>query len=247
MALVDVTATGEDNILNTEQIHDLVSDDLKYRSRQLKKLKEEILDLEDMEETVSLTDFTLDDFRIELLNFIGNNKKRLQETPLGLYAIVPAPSGEYAHLLENSDFSASEKEIIQPGVIYCLVQKGESEGNEAVNPLNPYFLVYIREDGTVRYNFTHSKQVLEIFRLLCEGRKTPYEQLCKLFNHETRDGDNMQKYTLLLKKAVEEVVRVFKKKGSQRLTTDRGALLVPRSKQLDKMEDFELITWLILR
>jgi hypothetical protein len=247
MALVDVTATGEDNILNTQQIHDLVSDDLKYRDRQLKKLKEEILDLEDMEETVSLTDFTLDDFRIELVNFMESNKKHLQDAPLGLYAVVPAPSGEYAHLLENSDFSASEKEILQPGVIYCLRQKGESEGNEAVNPLSPYFLVYIREDGTVRYNYTHSKQVLEIFRLLCEGRKTPYKQLCKLFNHETRDGDNMEKYTLLLKKAVEEVVRVFKKKGSQRLTTDRGALLVPRSKQLDKMEDFELITWLIVR
>jgi superfamily II DNA or RNA helicase len=247
MALVDVTATGEDNILNTQQIHDLVSDDLKYRDRQLKKLKEENLDLEDMEETVSLTDFTLDDFRIELVNFMESNKKHLQDAPLGLYAVVPAPSGEYAHLLENSDFSASEKEILQPGVIYCLRQKGESEGNEAVNPLSPYFLVYIREDGTVRYNYTHSKQVLEIFRLLCEGRKTPYKQLCKLFNHETRDGDNMEKYTLLLKKAVEEVVRVFKKKGSQRLTTDRGALLVPRSKQLDKMEDFELITWLIVR
>lgn len=247
MALVDVTATGEDNILNTEQLHDLVTDDLKYRDRQLKKLKEEILDLEDMEETVSLTDFTLDDFRIDLVNFMENNRKYLQNAPLGLYAVVPAPSGEYAHLHTGSEFSGGMKEIIQPGVIYCLMQKGESDGNEAVNPLNPYFLVYIRDDGVVRYNYTHSKQVLEIFRLLCEGRKTPYEELCKLFNDETVDGDNMEKYTLLLKKAVEEVVQVFKKKVIHRLTTDRGALLVPKSKQLNEMEDFELVTWLVVR
>lgn len=247
MALVDVTATGEDNILNTEQIHDLISDDLKYRNRQLKKLKEEILDLEDMDETVSLTDFTLDDFRIGLLNFMENNKKRLKDAPLGLYAIVPSPSGEYAGLLENSDFSASEKDIIKPGVIFCLMQKGECDGNEEVNPLNPYFLVYIRDDGTVRYNYTHAKQILEIFRLLCQGRKTPYEPLCKLFNEETHDGDNMDRYSGLLKKAVDEVVRIFKKKGRQRLTSDRGALLASKVKQLNEMEDFELVTWLIVR
>ena len=74
MALVDVTATGEDNILNTEQIQELISDDLKYRNQQLKKLKDEVLDLEDMDETVSLTDFTLDDFRIELLKFLESNR-----------------------------------------------------------------------------------------------------------------------------------------------------------------------------
>ncbi|MCU0289424.1 MAG: SWF/SNF helicase family protein, partial [Acidobacteria bacterium] len=247
MALVDVTATGEDNILNTEQIHDLIADDLRYRNLQLKKLKEEVLDLEDMDETVSLTDFTLDDFRIELLNFMKNNKKRLQDAPFGLNAIVPSPSGEYADLFRDRNFSASEKEILRPGVIFCLMQKGEYDRNEEVNPLNPYFLVYIRDDGTVRYNYTHPKQILEIFRLLCKDKKKPYEQLCKLFNEETRDGENMDKYSALLKKAVEEVVRVFKKKGHQRLTSDRGALLIPKSKQLNEMEDFELVTWLIVR
>jgi ERCC4-related helicase len=246
MALVDVTATGEDNILNTEQIEELITDDLKYRNQQLKKLKEEVLDLEDMDETVSLTDFTLDDFRIELLNFLESNRKRLQEAPFGLYAVVPSPSSEHADLSDSRQFSENEKEIIKPGVVFCLKQKGDSEGNEEVNPLNPYFLVYIRNDGTVRFNYTHAKQILEIYRLMCQGIKFPYEKLCELFNVETNNGEQMDAYTELLKKAVDEVIRIFKKRGNQRLTSDRGGLLIPPAKQLHEMENFELLTWLIV-
>jgi len=247
MALVDVTATGEDNILNTEQLEELITDDLKYRNKQLKKLQNEVLDLEDMDETISLTDFTLDDFRIELLHFIENNRRRLKDSPMGLYAVVPAPGGDYAGLITGRDISSSEKDIIKPGVIYCLAQKGESGGNEEVNPLNPYFLVYIRDDGTVRYNYTNAKQILEIYRLLCQNQKAPYDKLCTLFNGETSNGENMDKYSGLLKKAVSEIVHVFKKKENIRLTTDRGAVLIPITKQINEMEDFELITWLIVR
>ncbi len=247
MALVDVTATGEDNILNTEQLEELITDDLKYRNQQLRKLQNEVLDIEDMDESISLTDFTLDDFRIELLNFIENNRKRLKESALGLYAVVPAPGGEHASLIKNREISAGEKEIIKPGVIYCLSQKNGSDDNEAVNPLNPYFLVYIRDDGTVRYNYTNAKQILEIFRLLCQGQKQPYEELCTLFNQETDNGTKMDKYSALLSKATKEIAHIFKKKGNAKLTSDRGAVLIPIAKQINEMDDFELVTWLIVR
>jgi len=126
-------------------------------------------------------------------------------------------------------------------------QKGDSEGNEGVNPLSPYFLVYIRDDGAVRYNYTNAKQILEIYRLLCQGRRSPYDKLCELFNDETENGEKMDRYSDLLKKAVSEIIRIFKRKGNQKLTSDRGALLIPKTKQLNEMEDFELITWLIVR
>jgi len=247
MALVDVTATGEDNILNTEQLEELITDDLKYRNQQLKKLQNEVLDIEDMDESISLTDFTLDDFRIELLNFIENNRKRLKESPLGLYAVVPAPGGDHSSLIKNRVISASEKEIIKPGVIYCLSQKNGSDDNEAVNPLNPYFLIYIRDDGTVRYNYTNAKQILEIYRLLCQNQKQPYEKLCDLFNQETDNGMKMNKYTDLLRKATKEIAHIFKKKENAKLTSDRGAMLIPLAQQINEMDDFELVTWLIVR
>ena len=247
MALVDVTATADDNVLATDQVSELIEEDLKYRNRQLKKLREEVLDLEEMDENISLTDFTLDDFRIELLNFLEKNREKLEKAPLGLYAVVPSPSGEYANYLNSGELTEAEKEIIKPGVVYCLRQIGDSEGNEEVNPLQPYFLVYIREDGTVRYNYTNAKHILEIYRLMCQGKTEPYKQLCDVFNEETNNGEEMEQYSELLKKAIKEITRIFKKRTTQRLFTDRGALLIPKSKQVNDMTNFELITWLIIK
>ena len=247
MALVDVTATADDNLLASDQIEELIEDDLKYRNKQLKKLKEEVLDLEDMNESVSLTDFTLDDFRIELLNFLENNKQKLTDAPFGLYAVVPSPSGEHKQLIDDSRFTETESDIIKPGVVYCLKQKGNTDGNEVVNPLQPYFLVYIRDDGQVRFNYTNAKHILEIYRLMCSGRKEPYELLCAIFNDETNQGTNMKQYAVLLKSAVDEISRVFKKRSNQNLVSDRGALLVPKSKQISEMDNFELVTWLVIK
>jgi hypothetical protein len=245
MALVDVTATGEDNILNTEQLEGLISEDLKYRNRQLKRMRDEVLDLEDMEETASLTDFTLDDFRVDLMNFLEGNRKQLEESPFGLYAVVPSPFSDKEFHVDM--FTANITEIIKPGVIYCLKQKGDTGGTESVNPLQPYFLVYIRNDGTVRYNYTHAKQILEVYRLLCQGRSIPYEKLCDLFNEQTHNGKDMKLYNSLLKKAINEIVHIFKKRTNRKLTSDRGALLLPGRQQLSRSEHFELITWLIIQ
>ncbi len=248
MALVDVTATAEDNVLATEQIEDLIEEDLKYRNLQLKKLRDEVLDLEDMNESISLTDFTLDDFRIELLNFLENNRKKLEDAPFGLYTVVLSPSGQASQYWDPEKFSETEKKIIKPGVVFCLKQKGDTEGNEEVNPLQPYFLVYIQNDGQVRFNYTNAKQILEIYRLMCSGKSKPFEELCELFNSETTNGENMKQYTHLLRKSIEEISRVFNKRSSLKITgTDRGALLIPKSKRINEMNNFELVTWLIIK
>jgi len=201
-----------------------------------------------MSESISLTDFTLDDFRIELINFLENNRKKLEDAPFGLYAVVPSPLDNYTDHLNVSYFSEAEKKIIKPGVVYCLKQKGNTEGNEEVNPLQPYFLVYIRDDGQVRFNYTNAKHILEIYRLMCAGKTKPFEELCDLFNEETGNGERMNKYTGLLKKAIAEISRVFNKRSNQKITgNDRGALLIPKSKRINEMNSFELVTWLVIK
>ncbi|MDP3442111.1 MAG: hypothetical protein Q8T08_04555 [Ignavibacteria bacterium] len=201
-----------------------------------------------MNESISLTDFTLDDFRIELLNFLEKNRTKLEEAPFGLYSVVPSPSGTHSHCLDVDKFSAAEKEIIKPGVVYCLKQKGDTEGNEEVNPLQPYFLVYIRDDGQVRFNYTNAKHILEIYRLMCSGKTQPFEELCDLFNIETKQGEDMKQYTELITKAIDEIGRIFNKRSNQKIIgNDRGALLIPKSKRISETNNFELVTWLILK
>lgn len=247
MALVDLTATQEENILNNEQLEELIAEDLKFRNKQLKKLQETVLDLEDLDENINLSDFTLDDFRVELMNFLKDNEDRLKDAPMGLYAIVPAPSGPDADPELADRLTDPEKEIIKPGVVFCLRQLVDAAGNEAVNPLQPWFLVYIRDDGTVRFKYVHAKQILEIYRALCAGREKPYETLCELFNRETRQGESMGVYTQLLKQAIRDIRDTFAKKAMKKLQSGRDAVLIPHGKTASDEGQFELVTWLIIQ
>ena len=232
MALVDITAAQGDNLLDPDEIEDVIEDELKYRDKQLLRLKDEVLDLEDFNETVSLNEFTLDDFRVELSKYISANRELLQNAPLGLYTVVP---------------SSPDYQVIRPGVIFCLKQIGDSTGNEKINPLQPYFLVYVRDDGNVRFTFAQPKQILEIFRTLCLGQDTPYEELCTLFDQETDNGKDMEKYNQLLEKAIRSCARSFQKRAIGNLLSGRGGVLPKREKQVDDKTDFELITWLVIK
>ena len=231
MALVDIAATTDDNLLS-QDIKDLIQEDLKYRDQQLKKLKEEVLDMEDVTDGIALSEFTLDDFRIELINYIEANRELLEKAPLGLYAVVPPPS---------------DSQVIGPGVIFCLRQIGDTSGNEAVNPLQPCYLVYIREYGDVRYNFTNAKQILEILRMLAAGNDKAYEKLCDIFNNETSNGSEMKKYDELLEKAISEITKTFKKRAVSALLSGRGGKLPTQTQQVKGAGDFELVTWIIIK
>lgn len=232
MALVDIAATAEDNILQAEDLQDLIKEDLRYRDKQLLRLKDEVLDLEDFNESVALNEFTLDDFRMELAAYIEANREKLEEAPFGLYAVVP-PHAEY--------------QTIKPGIIYCLKQRIDASGNEAVNPLHPYFLVYIRDDGEVRYNFTAPKQVLEIFRAVCQGQSEPHARLCKLFDEETAHGQDMRRYSDLLDKAVAAIAAQFGRKNAGNLFAGRGGKLLGSQNAIKVTTDFDLITWLVIK
>ena len=113
--------------------------------------------------------------------------------------------------------------------------------------MNPYFLVYIYEDGSKIFNFTSAKSILEVYRLLCSGENTPYDKLCELFNTETNNGSDMSKYTDLLEKAVAEIMTSFKKRSAMKLTNSRSAVLIKKDKQASNVNDFELVTWLIIK
>lgn len=232
MALVDIAATNEDNLLNTSELQELITDDLKYRDKQLKRLREEVLDLEDFNESITLTDFTLDDFRAELSKYIEANRQLLQEAPLGLYAIVPTDPAY---------------PVIAPGVIFCLKQKGDPKGSETVNPLQPHYLLYIRNDGVVRLSFAQPKQILEIFRALCSGKTTPHENLCNLFNQETRNGEDTSFYNELLKKSVVSIENTFRKRTIGNLLSSRDGVLAEQKKQVSSVTNFDLITWLVIK
>ena len=231
MALVDIAATADDNLLASD-LEDLITEDLRYRDKQLLRLRDEVLDLEDFSESVALNEFTLDDFRIELAKYIQSNRTLLEESPLGLYAVVPTDA---------------RYPVIAPGVIFCLRQKGDTAETQQINPLQPHYLVYVRDDGTVRFGFTQPKQILEMYRTLCAEAAVPYEHLCAAFDQDTRDGADMNLYNDLLAAAARSIERQFRRRSVDQLTAGRDGVIVPQSKQASAVDDFELVTWLVIK
>jgi SNF2 family DNA or RNA helicase len=230
MTILDISSTGEENVIadNSNEMKDL-----EYRRKQLEKLQNEVIDLEDISGNISLTDFTMDDFRMDLLNFMKKNKDVIENAPLGLFSIT-------------TNKNEKLREEIKPGIIFCLKQINNFTASSEQNALHPYYLVYVKEDGEVLYNQVHIKKILDIYRSLCNGQKEVEEDLYATFYEETNNGKEMGKYKALLEKAVEDIVG----KMDQQLTLNIFSLgnldgLVTNANT--SLQDFEIISYLIIK
>ena len=185
----------------------------------------------------TITEFTLDDFRLELLKYLEANRAALEAAPLGLYTCVPP----------HPDYPA-----ISPGVIFCFRLEGQHGDakpapSASINPLHPYFLVYVLDDGNVRFGFAHPKQILDLYRILCSGKAEVHAPLCHLFDQQTHHGSDMQVYDALLQKAVASLAATFRKRAASGLQSGRGFVLPNAREQVHEKTDLELVTWLVIK
>ena len=179
MMIADVTATGDDNVLTAK------SSEIAYRKEQLKRLQEEVIELEDVKTGVSITDLGLNDFRMDLLNYVKENGD-LDNMPNGLHAVVPA----------------DRERGLPPGTIFALRNIHDSVNINQQNRLHPYYLVYISNDGEIVADHTEVKRLLDLVRTSCKGRAEPIEAICRLFNDRTEDGRKMDQQSSLLSTAI---------------------------------------------
>ena len=216
-----LTATGDDNPLT-----DAEQGDLKYRRDQLERLKEEVVDIEEMNTGVSIMDLGLNEFRLDLLEYIKQDND-IEHTPMGLHAIVPA-----------------DKDT-PPGVIFVLKNRNNSINIDRKNRLHPFYMVYITKESEVVIDHLDPKSLLDTMRHLCRGNATPLLDLCHKFNAETRDGQRMGTYSKLLGDAISSLIKVKETTDLfSFLDGDSGALFGNEVRGLD---DFELICFLIIR
>lgn len=227
MVMVDVSATGEENIISKDQ----TMNDLDYRKHQLEELQDKVLDLEDISNSISITDLTFNDFKIELMDYMKDNKGELEKAPKGIYAI--------------SDIPEEIKEEIEPGVIFLLKQTTGTTESKERNPLSPYYLVYIGEDEQVKFTYIKSKKVLDYYKKLCVGKKEVLKELVKEFNEETDDGRDMEKYSSLLVETIDSILGKKQEAGVKSLFSKGGTATVRQD--INGLEEFELITFLIVK
>lgn len=216
-----LTATGDDNPLSVEE-----QGDLKYRRDQLERLKEEVVDIEEMNTGVSIMDLGLNEFRLDLLEYMKQHLD-IEHTPHGLHAIVPATFDT------------------PPGVVFVLKNRNNSVNIDRKNRLHPFYMVYIGQDSSVIVNHLEPKDLLDRMRHLCRGKSEPIMELCRKFNGETRDGQHMGTYSRLLGDAISSIVKVKESTDLfSFLDGDSGTLF---GNEVRGLEDFELICFLIIR
>ena len=222
MMIADVTATGDDNVLSAQ------ANDVSYRKEQLRRLQEEVIELEDLKTGVSITDLGLNDFRMDLLNYVKANGD-LNNVPSGMHAVVLA-----------------KPELgLQPGVIFTLRNLNPNVTVNQHNRLHPYYLVYINRAGEVISDHTEVKRLLDLVRSCCKGQSVPIANVCRLFNEETGDGRKMQAYSDLLGKTIRSMIEVKEEKDLDSLFS--GGKTTALVNTIAGLDDFELITFLVIQ
>ena len=221
MKVTVMTATGDDNLLSPEE-----KDDLEYRKQQLERLKEDVVDLEEMNTGVSIMDLGLNEFRLDLLEYINSNHD-VEHTPFGLHAVV--------HATEHAP----------AGTVFVLKNRTAGVNIDHKNQLHPFYMVYIKDDGEVLVDHLHPKDLLDKMRLLCKPMTKPDVKLCSAFNKETRDGLRMGKYSELLGKAIESIVT--KKEESDIDSFLDGYVGELFEERITGLDDFELICFLVIK
>ena len=221
MKIVDMTATGDDNVLSPEE-----KGDLEYRKQQLKRLQEEVVDIEEMSSGISIMDLGLNEFRLDLLDYVKVHPE-IEKAPHGMNAVV--------HAIDE----------LPPGVIFVLKNVKNEVNINSQNRLHPFYMVYLDEEGEVVIDHLSPKEMLDSFRYLCKGKKEPDKELCAAFNEETDDGRNMGQYSQLLGDSISSIIELKDETDMDSFLSGKQMSFL--SETIGGLDDFELISFLVIK
>ena len=220
MKISVLTSTADDNVLSSEEI-----EDNNYRRKQLERLRDEVVDLEEMNDGISIMDLGLEDYRIDLLKYLEEHPE-LEKVPKGLQAILPASNKE------------------SEGVIFVLKNKDQVKGKNNQNQLHPYYILYINRNGELLLSPSESKKILEHLSSICRGQSKPLNHVVDKFNRQTKDGKEMVVYSELLQEAIDQLMEHDQISTMDALFNFGSVDLMNTS--IEGMDDFELICFFIL-
>lgn len=221
MKITVMTSTGDDDLINAEE-----KGDLEYRKQQLKRLQEEVVDIEDMSEGISIMDLGLNEFRLDLLEYVKTHGD-MDKKPRGLHAVVPAT------------------EELPEGVIFVLKNINKSVNIDNQNRIHPFYMVYIGMDGEIICDYLNPKKLLDDVRLLCRGKSEPVVDLCRKFNAETDDGRDMAELSELLSEAINSIIDTKEESDIDSLFSVGGTSALMSN--ISGLDDFELICFLVVK
>ncbi len=220
MRISVMTSTGDDDLINAEE-----KGDLEYRKAQLKRLQEEVVDIEEMSSGISIMDLGLNEFRLDLLEYMKHHED-VENAPHGMHAVVPAT------------------EDCPPGVVFVLKNINNSVNIDNQNRIHPFYMVYSSTEGEIVCDYLNPKNMLDNIRLLCRGKNEPIMELCKKFNARTNDGKDMSELSELLSEAINSIIDVKEESDIDSLFSAGGTSALMNA--VSGLDDFELICFLVI-
>ena len=221
MKISVMTSTGDDDLINPEE-----KGDLEYRKAQLKKLQDEVVDIEEMSTGISIMDLGLNEFRLDLLDYVKTHKD-LESKPFGMHAVVPAT------------------DELPEGVIFVLKNRNNGINIDSMNRIHPFYMVYISVDGEIICDYLNPKKLLDDMRLLCRGKAEPIKEVYQRFNEETDDGRNMAEMSELLSEAINSIIDVKEESDIDSLFKSGGTSALMSA--VSGLDDFELVCFLVVK
>ena len=221
MKISIMTSTGDDDLINAEE-----KGDLEYRKKQLQRLQKEVVDIEDMSDGISIMDLGLNEFRLDLLEYLKTHPD-MDKKPKGIHAVVPATSE------------------LPAGVIFVLRNINNSVNIDNRNRIHPFYMVYMSDDGDVVCDYLNPKKLLDDVRLLCRGKKEPIKAVYSKFNEDTDDGRNMKGVSNLLSDAINSIIDVKEESDIDSLFSTGGTSALMSS--VSGLDDFELVCFLVIK
>lgn len=221
MKIVDMTATGDDNVLSPEE-----KLDLEYRKNQLERLQNEVVDIEDMNTGISIMDLGLNEYRLDLLDYVKNHPE-IDKAPKGMHAIV------------------NSTDELPAGVIFVLKSTQDNLKINSQNRLHPFYMIYLSEEGEVITNHLEPKELLDNFRFLSKGKMSPEQDLCAIFNKETQDGKDMSQYSSLLEEAISSIINTKNESEIENFLSGKKVSFL--TEDIKGLDDLELVSFLVVK
>lgn len=215
MTTLNLVSTGDEDVLTPEM------NDFNFRRKQLERLREEVIDIEDANDSISLTDLNMNEYLNELSEFI-QNVPEIKKVPRGVYSVTDAED---------------------KGVLFCFKHRNEMEKPKSDSSLYPYYLIYMSNDGEVLYGNGQAREVVKQFRKLCYGKNEPFMELFGKFFERTKNITDMSFYSGLLNKAIKSIKGEEESKAVQ-MMFDFGGFNNAFAEET--ADDFELISFLVV-
>lgn len=215
MTTLNLVSTGDEDVLTPEM------NDFNFRKRQLERLKDEVIDIEDANDNISLTDLNMNEYLNELSEYI-QNVPEIKKVPKGVYSVTDGDN---------------------VGVLFCFKHRNDANKPKSDSSLYPYYLIYMRNNGEVFYGNGQAREVVKQFRKLCYKKKQPIMELFQQFFVRTNNAKDMQFYSDLLNKAIKSIRGEEESKATQ-LMFDFGGFNNAFAEET--ADDFELISFLVV-